>query len=154
MNERTRKVLLGEDSKVFARAHELTLRKAGYETIIAEDGMAALQAARTLGPDLIVLDLMLPKLQGQTVLRELKKHSGTSKIPVIIYSGLPASNGNRLIRAGAHSYMEKNKIDTDNFLAAVERVFAMETEAQKQKTISCHQYWAEYATIASMPATV
>ena len=153
MTARTRRVLLGEDSKVFARAHELTLRKAGYEVIITQDGMAALQAARTEKPDLIILDLMLPKLQGQTVLRELKKDSATSKIPVIIYSGLPESNGQRLIRAGAHSYMEKNKIDSDNFLAAVERVFAMETEVHKQKMVSCHQYWAEYATIASIPAT-
>jgi DNA-binding response OmpR family regulator len=148
-----RRVLLGEDSKVFARAHEITLRKAGYEVIIAQDGMAALEEARTKRPHLIILDLMLPKLQGQTVLRELKKDRATSKIPVIIYSGLPESNGRKLIRAGAHSYMEKNKIDSDSFLAAVEQVLAMETEVHKQKQVSCHQYWAEYATIASIPAT-
>jgi DNA-binding response OmpR family regulator len=154
MSDRIRRVLLGEDSKVFARAHEITLRKAGFEVIITQDGIAALEAARTNRPDLIILDLMLPKLQGQTVLRELKKDSATSKIPVIIYSGLPESNGRKLIRAGAHSYMEKNKISSDDFLAAVEEVFTLETQAHKQKLASCHQYWAEYATISSIPATV
>jgi DNA-binding response OmpR family regulator len=153
MSEGMRRVLLGEDSKVFARAHELTLRKAGYEVIITQDGMAALQAARTQRPDLIILDLMLPKLQGQTVLRELKRDIATSKIPVIIYSGLPESNGRKLIRAGAHSYMEKNRIDSDNFLAAVERVFAMESTAELKKQAKCHQYWAEYATMSAVPAT-
>src|SRR5512133_2900956 len=128
---KTRRILLGEDSKVFARAHELTLRKAGFEVIIANDGFAVLQAAQTSRPDLIVLDLMLPKLQGQTVLRELKNDHLTAQIPVIIYSGLPESNGRKLVRAGAFSYLEKNKISSEDFLSAVEEVFVTEEQLQK-----------------------
>ena len=152
MEEQVRRVLLGEDSKVFARAHELTLRKAGYEVSVARDGFAVLQAARAEKPDLIILDLMLPKLQGQTVLRELKKEPCTEKIPVIIYSGLPESNAGRLIRAGAHSYIEKNKIDSDDFLSAVQRVFMLE-HGSMQKNSGCHEYWAEFATMTTVPAT-
>ncbi len=153
MSERTLRVLLGEDSKVFARAHEITLRKAGYDVIIAADGVAALDAAQSQCPDLIILDLMLPKLQGQTVLRELKKSPQTANIPVIIYSALPESNRPKLMRAGAHAYIEKNKIDSEDFLTAVQRVFILETMAEKKKRGRCHEYWAEYTTMTSIPAT-
>ena len=153
MSDAARRVLLGEDSKVFARAHEITLRKAGYDVIIAQDGMAALDAARSQCPDLIILDLMLPKLQGQTVLRELKKSAQTANIPVIIYSGLPESNRAKLMRAGAHSYIEKNRIDSEDFLAAVQRVFILESMVEPNKRSRCHDYWAEYATMTAVPAT-
>ena len=153
MSERTLRILLGEDSKVFAKAHEITLRKAGYDVVIASDGLAALEAARSQCPDLIILDLMLPKLQGQTVLRELKKSAQTANIPVIIYSGLPESNRSKLMMAGAHSYIEKNKIDSDDFLAAIRRVFVLESMLEKKKRSRCHEYWAEYSTMTSIPAT-
>lgn len=153
MSERVLRILLGEDSKVFAKAHEITLRKAGYDVIIAQDGMAALDAARSQCPDLIILDLMLPKLQGQTVLRELKRSAATSRIPVIIYSALPESNRHKLIRAGAHSYIEKNKIDSEDFLTAVQRVFMLEAKNLESKRSACHEYWASLATMSSVPAT-
>ena len=148
MEKQLRRILLGEDSKVFARAHEITLRKAGFEVLIAQDRITALQTARSERPDLIVLDLMLPKLQGQTVLRELKKDQLTAQIPVIIYSGLPESNGRKLIRAGAFSYLEKNKISSDDFLSAIQEVFASEEQVKKQRVAACHEYWAEFMTMA------
>ncbi|HEX6878931.1 MAG TPA: response regulator [Terriglobales bacterium] len=152
MSDVPRCILLGEDSKVFARAHEIALRKAGYEVMFAGDGFAVLEAARTNQPDLIVLDLMLPKLQGQTVLRELKKDPLTSRIPVIIYSGLPQQNESRLRRAGAVSYLQKNRITSDDFLSAVSEVFA--AERSKRDTAACHEYWAEFMTVAPRPVIV
>lgn len=62
-------------------------------------------------PDIIVLDMLLPKLGGMEVLRALKQYSGSRNIPVIALSGLPRSNEARLIREGAVSYLEKSSLE-------------------------------------------
>ena len=58
-------------------------------------------------PDLVVLDLMLPKLPGYEVLRELRKRPETSAIPIMIVTSLPQSNDRKLLDEGAISYFEK-----------------------------------------------
>jgi DNA-binding response OmpR family regulator len=63
------KILLVEDSKTLRRENEAALHKAGYEVICAEDGETALDLAQTHKPDLILLDMILPKLSGPEVLR-------------------------------------------------------------------------------------
>jgi len=62
-------VLLVEDSKFLRAAREQMLKKAGYLVVTAVDGIKALAVARESRPDLIVLDMMLPKLDGPSVLR-------------------------------------------------------------------------------------
>jgi CheY-like chemotaxis protein len=72
-------------------------------------------------PDIIVLDMLLPKLGGIDVLRALKQDSGTRNIPVIALSGLPRSNEAKLIREGAVSYLEKSSLEnSDALLQAVD----------------------------------
>ena len=92
------------------RANESALLKAGYEVITAEDGETALQMARERHPDLILLDMILPKMGGPEVLRHLKEEAGTAKIPVVVVSSLSEKNRERLIEAGAEDYLEKNDI--------------------------------------------
>jgi len=75
------------------------------------DGEAALQLARSSKPDLIILDLLLPKMGGELLLRSLKQDSTTASIPVIIVSSLPQSNAERLKDEGAIAYIEKSKLD-------------------------------------------
>ena len=72
-------------------------------------------------PDIIVLDMLLPKLGDIEVLRALKQHTGTRNIPVIALSGLPRSNEAKLIREGAVSYLEKSTLEnSDALLQAVD----------------------------------
>jgi DNA-binding response OmpR family regulator len=82
------RILLVEDSKTIRMENERTLIKAGYEVVCAEDGEQALALARSEQPELILLDLLLPRIGGVQVLRELKKDRTTRDIPVIIVSSL------------------------------------------------------------------
>ena len=102
------KILLVEDSKPIRKENEATLIKAGYEVITAEDGESALQMAREQNPDLVLLDMILPKLSGPEVLRRLKSESKTAEIPVVVLSSLSEMNRDKLIQEGAEEYLEKN----------------------------------------------
>src|SRR6266496_299055 len=82
------KILLVEDSKPIQRENEGALTKAGYEVLCAEDGQSAIQMAQEKNPDLILLDMILPKLSGPEVLRRLKSDARTAKIPVVVLSSL------------------------------------------------------------------
>jgi CheY-like chemotaxis protein len=104
------KILLVEDSKPIRRENESALLKAGYEVVCAEDGESALELARTTHPDLVLLDMILPKMSGPEVLRNLKKDGATSDIPVVVLSSLSEKNRQRLLEAGAEEYLEKNAL--------------------------------------------
>ncbi len=104
------KILLVEDSKPIRRENESALHKAGYEVISAEDGETALQMAREQHPDLILLDMILPKLSGPEVLQRLKSGRVTAEIPVVVLSSLSEKNRQKLLEAGAEEYLEKSAL--------------------------------------------
>jgi CheY-like chemotaxis protein len=102
-----RTVLLVEDSKFLRAATEQTLKKAGYLVVTAVDGMEALTVARESLPDLILLDMMLPKLDGPSVLRALKADSVTAQIPVVVVTALSQKNEEKLMQDGAAAFLER-----------------------------------------------
>ena len=104
------RILLVEDSKPIRMENESALHKAGYEVICAEDGETALLMAQQQKPDLILLDLILPKLSGPEVLKRLKKDQRTADIPVVILSSLTERNRQKMIEAGAEDYLEKSSL--------------------------------------------
>jgi CheY-like chemotaxis protein len=106
-------VLLIDDSKFLRRANELSLTKAGHQTVTASDGEEGLRLAREKKPDIIVLDMMLPKLGGAQLLQLLKGDPLTAKIPVIVLSSLPQKNELKLIADGAAAYLEKSSLALD-----------------------------------------
>jgi two-component system cell cycle response regulator DivK len=106
-------VLLIDDSKFLRRANELSLAKAGYEIITASDGEEGLRVARERKPDIIVLDMLLPKLGGAQLLPLLKQDARTAKIPVIVLSSLSQKNEAKLIANGAAAYLEKSGLRLD-----------------------------------------
>jgi CheY-like chemotaxis protein len=104
------KILLVEDSLPILRVNESVLHKAGYEVICAEDGESALRQAQEQKPDLILLDMILPKMSGPEVLQKLKCDPKTAEIPVVVVSSLSEKNRQKLIEAGAEDYLEKGEI--------------------------------------------
>ena len=104
------KILLVEDSKPIRLENESALHKAGYEVISAEDGETALKLAQEQKPDLILLDMILPKLSGPEVLQRLKSGGLTADIPVVVVSSLSEMNRQKLLEAGAEEYLEKNSL--------------------------------------------
>lgn len=104
------RILLVEDSLAIRRANESALLKAGYEVICAEDGETAIEAAQKYKPDLILLDMILPKMSGPDVLRHLKHEAETATIPVVVLSSLTERNRQKLMDEGAEEYIEKNTL--------------------------------------------
>ena len=89
-------------------ALERTLVKAGHKVLSAEDGQRAIKVAQERSPDLILLDMMLPKLSGPEVLAALKQDPVTSRIPVIVLTSLSQKNEEKLRQAGAAGFLVKS----------------------------------------------
>jgi CheY-like chemotaxis protein len=104
------KILLVEDSKPIRRENETALHNAGYEVICAVDGESAVRFAQDQKPDLILLDMILPKMSGPEVLRHLKSDPLTAEIPVVVLSSLSEKNREKLLEEGADEYLEKNAL--------------------------------------------
>ena len=104
------RILLVEDSRPLRRENEGALQRAGYEVICAEDGEAALEMAQEGHPDLILLDMILPKMTGPEVLRHLKSEAKTKDIPVVVLSSLSEKNRQKLLEEGAEDYLEKGAL--------------------------------------------
>ncbi len=82
------RLLLVEDDTFLAGMYVTKLSMEGFETELATDGKAGLEKAKKLKPDLILLDILLPKMNGFDVLREIKKDPETQDIPVILLTNL------------------------------------------------------------------
>ena len=81
MNQNLPKVLVVEDEKSFVEALKVGLEREGFDVKVAEDGLMALELFRTFKPDLILLDVMLPKISGLDVCKEIRTES---KVPIIM----------------------------------------------------------------------
>jgi diguanylate cyclase (GGDEF)-like protein len=103
-------ILIAEDSRFLRKATEIILCKAGYTVYSAADGDEALHLARMKKPQLIILDLMMPKLNGIEVVRALKQSPELAAIPVVVISGLAQTNDKKLVREGVTAYYEKTKL--------------------------------------------
>jgi two-component system, cell cycle response regulator DivK len=108
------KILLIEDSKFQRIANERALVKAGYLVIHTGDGEEGLRVARESIPDLILLDIMLPKVSGLDVLRALKGDVLVKHIPVIVLSGLGQANEAKLMSEGAAAFVMKSEQSFEN----------------------------------------
>src|SRR6202020_898673 len=108
------KVLLIEDSKFQRTANGRALIRAGYDVMYAADGEEGLGAARENIPDLILLDMMLPKLSGLDVLRALKLDALVKHIPVIVLTGLGQGNEGKLLNDGAAAFLLKTEKSLEN----------------------------------------
>jgi len=126
-------LLLVEDSKLLRHVHQRALVRAGYSVVTACDGEEALRSVGEGLPDLILLDMLLPKLSGPEVLSALKNNPVTAQVPVIVLSGLSQKNAGKLIKDGANAYFEKSKLDSDEgwpaLLRLVEEALAIKTQA-------------------------
>ena len=107
------KILLVDDSKFLRLATERALARAGYEVSTAADGEQALAIAREKKPDVILLDMLLPKMTGPDVLKALKKDPATAGIAVVVLTGLSQKNAARLQEDGACAFLEKSELGLD-----------------------------------------
>ena len=108
MGTTPKRVLLVEDDRFLRRACEVSLRQRGFTVVTAADGEEALRLARTEAPDLVLLDLLLPKLPGLEVLQTLKAEDATRAIPVLVLSNSSREEDvQRVLKLGAVGYLVK-----------------------------------------------
>ncbi len=113
-DERKYKILIVDDVPVNVQLLKTHLEAMGYQTLAAEDGLEALEKARSERPDLILLDVMMPKLNGFEVCRTLKQDERTQFIPIIMVTALnDVEDRIRGIEAGADDFISKpfNKLE-------------------------------------------
>jgi len=103
-----KKILIVDDERDMVEALTVRLEKNGYGVISAYDGLDGLEKAKRERPDLIILDLMLPKMDGYRVCALLKKDSRYSMIPIIIFTAKAQVSDRELgIELGAEAYITK-----------------------------------------------
>ena len=108
MDERKARILLVDDEPDLAQMVSVRLKAAGYEVSTAYDGQEALEKVKESRPDLMILDLMLPKLDGCKVCRLLKFDERTRGIPILIFTARAQVEDVTLAtECGADSYLTK-----------------------------------------------
>ena len=116
------KVVVADDDRMLRKAAETTLRRQGHAVATASDGEEALQLIRSEQPDVIVLDLIMPKLQGFDVLQILKQDTLTSAIPVIVLSSLAQEQDKQeALNLGAIAYFNKSTLSLGELAKQVEQ---------------------------------
>lgn len=103
-----KKILLVEDEKDLVETVSLRLEAAGYEIIPAYDGREGLEKAKREKPDLIILDLMLPKMDGYKVCGLLKADTRYNKIPIVMFTARAQESDKKMGQeVGADAYITK-----------------------------------------------
>ena len=118
---RSLRILLIEDDREIARALLLRLKAVGHDPFAMHEGASGLSAAVTTIPDIIILDLRLPDMDGFAVLQQLQQHEVARLIPVIVVSANVAERAKReAMLLGAHCFIEK-PYDFRKLVAAIDR---------------------------------
>ncbi len=86
MKDHTKQILIVEDEVPFQEIYRDILESEGYEVHVAEDGQLAIEYLSMNTPDLVLLDIILPKQTGLDVLRHMREAANTKNIPVVVYS--------------------------------------------------------------------
>jgi len=108
MTTKEKRILLVEDDRFLRRACEGSMRQRGFTVLTATDGEEGLRLARAEAPDLILLDMLMPKLSGLEVLRALKAEEGTRVIPVLVLSNSSREGDmQEAMKLGAVGYLVK-----------------------------------------------
>jgi two-component system, OmpR family, phosphate regulon response regulator PhoB len=120
-----RTILYCEDDPVVRRVYKRRLEHAGFHILYAEDGLEALKYLHQFVPDLVVLDLMMPKFSGEEVLKFICNDSRLHEIPLIILStNSEVEDGYQQISGRADKYLIKYNCTPDKLLETIQEVFA------------------------------
>lgn len=126
------KILLIEDEWAFRWIFRDALEKESFEVIEAEDGQQGWELAQSAEPDLILLDLILPRLHGFEVLRRIQSDSRTREIPVLLISVLDqAELVKEGLKLGAREFFVKGLHTSHHLLAAVRRLLEKNEKIKK-----------------------
>lgn len=125
----TKKILFIEDEPRLQQTLQESFKSEGFEIFSANDGEAGLNLAEEKFPDLIMLDLILPKKNGFDVLKELKSNPRLSNIPVIVLTNLEgAQDIEKALSLGAYTYLVKANYSLDEILEKTREAIAQKRD--------------------------
>ena len=118
-----KKILFVEDESALQRAVSRVLTDEGYKMLSAMDGEAAITLAHEEHPDLILLDLIIPKKDGFAILTELKQDKATADIPIVILTNLEGSADiERALMLGATTYLVKINYKLEEIVEKIKNI--------------------------------
>ncbi|MGD0551524.1 MAG: response regulator transcription factor [Sedimentisphaerales bacterium] len=126
-----KKVLVVDDDRDFVHVTRVYLKAYGYDVVVASDAVEAVTVAKTEYPDIILLDIGLPKGDGLTVLNRLTSSDRTTLIPVIVVTGKDPSLKKSCLAAGAMEFFVK-PFNPDVLLAYIDGVFHQAVGSDKK----------------------
>ncbi len=116
------KILIVEDEESLLELYKLRLQQAGYSVFVAGDGEAGVLMAHNSHPDLILLDILMPKADGYDMLRELKGSKDMRDIPVIIFSNLSQKDEiEKGLKLGARDFIVKTSVTPGELVGRVQQ---------------------------------
>ena len=119
-----KKILIIEDDRSTARLTEYTLQQAGYEAIVVSDGFDGLRKALSDYPDLVILDIMLPGLDGYEVCHRLRQKPETANFPILMFSAKAREDDKETgLNMGADDYLAK-PVEPSEIRAKVQALLA------------------------------
>ena len=127
-----KKILVADDEQQLALALKIRLQSQGYEVVTAHDGQAALTMAAKEKPDLIILDVLMPVMDGYSCVRELNTRFGRGKIPVIVLTARERMK-DLFELEGVEDYVIK-PFDHEDLFLRIERAFKRRESKQASAT--------------------
>lgn len=122
------KILVVEDETFLVKIYANRLKKEGFASRVAMDGEEALRAVPEFKPDLVLLDIMLPKLNGFEVLQRLRADPRSKDLPVLVLSNLGQEGDmKRAAALGAIDYMVKANVSIQDVVARIRRALGKKT---------------------------
>lgn len=126
-----KKILVIDDDQFFSKTLEAALPAGKYTLISAEDGEMGLEKLKNEKPDLIILDLMMPKLDGTAFLKKLQDSTDLPKVPVLVSSNLSSVKKiSDVMSMGAVGYVIKSDESLQSIVQDIERVLGEETPSK------------------------
>jgi len=115
-----KKILVAEDDTFLASAYKLKLVKEGFDVLIAKDGQELMKTIPVFSPDLIILDLIMPRKDGFSILQELKNDDKYKNIPIIIASNLGQKEDIEKAQAlGVTDFIVKSDLSMEDLVARI-----------------------------------
>jgi len=118
-----KKILVAEDDTYLANAYRVKLGKAGFEVKNVFDGQEAINILQTFMPDLIILDIVIPKKDGFTILSEIKANERWKNIPVILVSNLSQKEDREKgMQLGASDFFVKTDFSLNDLIQKINNI--------------------------------
>ena len=126
MADKKAKVLIIDDDEFLAGIYETKLKMENFEVVMAADGEEGLKLAAKHLPDMILLDILMPKLDGFEVLRRLKQDEATKNVPVIMLTNLGQKEDiEKALEHGAADYLIKAHFVPSDAVAKIKQILKM-----------------------------